>query len=418
MLRSALCSLVVSCLLAAGAFAEDWPCWRGPTHQGISTEKGIPVKWSATENIVWKTEVRGDGWSSPIVWGDRVFLTATSPNGVSCHVLSFNRKSGELMWDKEVFQQSPGGKRGENSHASPTPATDGRLVYAVFSEGGFAAVRFDGSVAWTNREYKHKCVHGLGASPLLDNGLLLMPFDGSDGGNGFAVAWDKAVILALNAETGEVRWQGKRGLSRHAHIPPNVWADGAHREILSGAGDVFQGFDPASGKLLWTVKCPGEGAVSSIVVGGGLGFMASGSGRTLSAVRLGGQGDVTETHVAWKLTKGVPFVPSSLYSDGCLYTIDEKGQAQCVEAASGKVIWQERFDGTFYPSPIAAEGRIYFLSNAGETVIIEAAKQYKLVARNPLGEKCRASFAVSGGQIFVRGERNLYCIGQPGSGPQ
>jgi outer membrane protein assembly factor BamB len=277
-------------------------------------------------------------------------------------------------------------------------------------------VRYDGSVAWTNRQYKHKCVHGLGASPLLYNGLLIMPFDGSDGGDGFGVAWDKAVILALNAETGEVRWQGKRGLSRHAHISPNVWADGEHREILSGAGDVFQGFDPASGKLLWTVKCPGEGAVSSLVVGGGLGFMASGSGRTLRAVRLGGQGDVTKTHVAWEMIQGVPFVPSPLYLDGCLYVVDDKGVAQCVEAGSGKVFWQERLGGACWPSPVAADGKVYFLSNSGETVIIAAARQYKLVARNPLGEKCMASPAISGGQLFVRGERNLYCIGQPGSG--
>ena len=416
MLRSHFLSLIVLGSLAGGTLAEDWPCWRGPTHQGISSEKGLPVKWSATANIAWKTKVPGEGWSSPIVCRDRVFLTATSPDGVACRVLCFDRKSGELVWDKEVFKQKPGGKRGENSHASPTPATDGQRVYAVFSEGGFAAVRYDGSLAWTNRQYKHKCVHGLGASPLLYNGLLVMPFDGSDGGDGFGVAWDKAVILALDAETGEVRWQGKRGLSRHAHISPNVWADGEHHEILSGAGDVFQGFDPASGKLLWTAKCPGEGAVSSLVVGGGLGFMASGSGRTLRAVRLGGQGDVTKTHVAWEMIQGVPFVPSPLYLDGCLYIVDDKGVAQCVAAGSGKVFWQERLGGAFWPSPIAAGGKIYFLSNSGETVIIEAARKYKLVARNPLGEKCMASPAVSGGQLFVRGERNLYCIGQGGSG--
>ena len=159
--RSPFLSLIVLGSLAGGTLAEDWPCCAGRRTRA-SPAKEPARKWSATANIAWKTKVPGEGWSSPIVCRDRVFLTATSPDGVACRVLCFARKSGELLWDKEVFKQKPGGKRGENSHASPTPATDGQRVYAVFSEGGFAAVRYDGSVAWTNRQYKHKCVHGLG----------------------------------------------------------------------------------------------------------------------------------------------------------------------------------------------------------------------------------------------------------------
>jgi outer membrane protein assembly factor BamB len=371
----------------------------------------VPVKWSTTENIAWKTRIPGDGWSSPIVGGDRVFLTATTAGGAACHVLCLDRKSGEIVWDKEVFQQKPGNMNGENSHASPTPVTDGERVYAVFSDGSFAALTYDGTVAWTNRSHKHKSQHGLGASPLLHDGLLIMPFDGSDGEIGWQKPWDKAVLLGLDAKTGQVRWEGKRGLSRVAHVTPNVWRDAGHVQVITAAGDVIQGLDPANGKLLWTAEAPGEGVVPSVVLGGGMAFAASGSGRTLRAVRLGGQGDVSKSHLAWQQTKAVPFVPSFLYLDQCLYTIDDTGVAQCLAADTGKVLWQERIGGKFRASPIAADGKIYVVSEAGDATVFEAARRYQLVSRNSIGERCKASMAVSGGQIFLRGERQLYCIG-------
>ena len=178
----------------------------------------------------------------------------------------------------------------ENSHASPTPVTDGELVYAVFSEGSFVALRYDGTLAWTNREHKHKSQHGLGASPLLHGDLLIMPFDGSDGAIGWQTPWDKAVVLALDKKTGQIRWQAKRGLSRVAHVTPNVWRDGDRVQIVSAAGDVIQGMDPADGKLLWTVDAPGEGIVPSVVIGGGMAFAASGSGTTLRGGATGRSG--------------------------------------------------------------------------------------------------------------------------------
>jgi hypothetical protein len=328
-------------------------------------------------------------------------------------VISLDRQSGRILWDKEVFKQKPGPKRDENSYATPTPVTDGELVYAVFAAGGFVALRYDSSIAWTNQEHLHKSVHGLGSSPILYNDLLIMPFDGSEGAAGFHVAWDKAVLLALDKKTGQVRWQGKRGLSRHAHISANVWHEGDLTQIISGAGDVMQGFEPDSGKLVWTVKCPGEGAVPSIVIAGGMAFMASGSGHTIYAVRPGGQGDVTETNVVWRQTQNAPFVPSFVYVDGALYTIHDDGMAQRIDPKSGKVVWKEHLHGRFWPSLFAADGKIYATSNQGETTVFEAGPKYKLVAHNVLGETCMASIAAADGHLFIRSAEKLYCVGKP-----
>ncbi len=410
--RCFLPSLVISVLLIGVAWCEDWPCWRGPTRQGTSSEKGLPVTWSASKNIAWKTPISGSGWSSPIVCRDRVFVTATTADGVSCRVISLDRQSGKIVWDQEVFQQNPGNKREENSHATPTPVTDGELIFAIFSAGGCAALRYDGSIVWTNQEHKHISTHGLGASPILYNDLLIMPFDGSEGGDGFAVPWDNAVLLAWDKKTGQVRWQGKRGLSRHAHVSPNVWHEGNLTQIISGAGDVMQGFEPESGKLVWTVKCPGEGAVSSIVIGGGMAYMASGSGFTIYAVRPGGQGDVTKTNIVWQQTQGAPFVPSFVYVGGSLYTIHDKGLVQCIDPKSGKIIWKEHLRGTFWPSLFVADGKIYATSNQGETTVFEAGPHYKLIAHNALGETCMASIAASDGHLFIRSAEKLYCVGR------
>jgi len=401
------------------AAAEDWPGWRGPTYQGISAEKNVPIRWSETENVAWKTPIAGAGWSSPIVFGDRVFVTATSPDGVKCHVICLDRIRGNILWDKEVFEQTPKNKGEKNSHATPTPCTDGRRVYAVFSDGSFVALDYDGQIVWLNRERKFYSQHGLGTSPILYGDLLLMARDGSSEGEdkklGWQKPWDQGVLLALDCQTGKVRWQGSRGQSRIAHVVPNVLRDGDHVQIVSGAGDVVQGFDPATGRRLWSVKSAGEGVVPSIVVGGGLVFATSGfGGPAIRAICPGTAENPAAAKVVWEWKKAVPMIPSFVYAGGLLFTINESGVAQCFDAPTGKLLWQQRIGGQHSASPICAEGRVYFLSEAGDSTIVEAGSQYKLIAKNGLGEKCQASPAVSRGQIFIRSERNLYCIGVRG----
>jgi outer membrane protein assembly factor BamB len=408
-------TLCISHLLGIAADAENWPSFRGPTGQGHSSETPLPLTWTSDEKIAWKAEVPGESWSSPIVWEDHVFITTAPDGGASCRILAFDRTSGDLVWNTEVFRQTPGHKQAKNSYASPTPATDGELVYAVFGDGSFAAVEFDGDVAWRNRDIKFFSEHGLGASPVLYQDLVIMPFDGSSAGPdtkvGWQTPWDKALILALDKQNGEARWRGSRGLSRIAHVSPIVVNVNGRDELVSCAGDAIQGFDLATGERLWHVYSEGEGVVPSPVVGDGLLFTASGFGATtLRAVRLGGRGDVTETHVAWEERKGTPSQSSLLYVEPFLYAVTDQGIVTCYRGASGDVVWQERVDGSYCSSPVYADGRIYLLSEQGETIVLATGERFEVLARNPLGEKCQASMAVSQGRLFIRTENHLWCI--------
>jgi outer membrane protein assembly factor BamB len=398
--------------------AENWPGWRGPTGQGISTETGLPTEWGATSNIAWKTPIPGLGWSSPIVWEDRVFVTTTTDAETVCRVICLDRKTGEVLWDKEVFEQVPRRRERFNSYATPTPVTDGKRVYAVFGDGSIVALNFAGEIEWTNREVKFYSQHGLGASPVLYQDLLIMPFDGSaDSGDlrvGWQVPWDKSFILAVDKNNGQERWRAQRGESRIAHVTPNILRAPEGDQLVSGAGDVIQGFNPQTGELIWQVHSRGEGVVPSIVIGDGLIFTMSGydGDTTIRTVRQGGKGDVTKTHIAWEEKRGVPNRPSFVHVSPHLFAISDGGVATCYEAATGKIIWQERVGGNYSASPIYAEGRIYFLSEQGESTIIKAGPEFEIIARNSIGERCQASYAVSQGQIFIRSENHLFCIGR------
>jgi len=399
------------------AIGENWPGFRGPTRQGISLEKDVPVEWSAASNIAWKTPVPGLGWSSPIVFGDRVYVTTATENGVSFRLLCFDRKTGEVLWNEQVFRQKTGNKQGQNSFATSTPVTDGRLVYTVAFDGGIAAVSTDGKVVWGNRDYEYYSQHGLAISPVLYQDLVIVAFDGSSSGPnpkvGWQIPWEKAVIVAIDKNTGKVRWEGKRGLSRIAHVTPQIYRENGTDRLVSSAGDVVQGFDLKTGRRIWTASSSGEGVVPSLVVGEDLVFTTSGFGDSaIRAVRVGGEGDVTATHIAWETAEDVPKIPSMLHMKPFLFLITESSVAKCLKAATGEVLWRQRLGGRYSASPVWADGRIYFLSEKGETVVIEARPEFKVIARSKLEEKCCASPAVSQGNIFIRSESNLFCIGQ------
>ncbi len=404
-------------LCAAGiAFAENWPQFRGPTAQGISSETTPPLNWSATEGVTWKTELPGEAWSSPIVWGDRVFVTTATDGGESCRVLSLDRISGKILWDKEVFKQVPRRKEGRNTYATSTPATDGERVYACFGDGSFAALNFAGEVAWTNRDYPFYGQHGLGTALLLRDGLLIMARDGSSDGEdkklGWQTPWDKSYVVALDAKTGMERWQSGRGLSRISHGTPVIWEEGGPAVVVSEAGDVVQGFDLKTGARLWSNEVLGEGKVPSTVIGDGLVFTSGGWGgkETIKAFKLGGSGDLKEANLVWEQKKGMPKVPSMIYVRPHLFAITDGGIATCLKGDSGEIVWQERVGGNFSASPVAAAGRIYFVGDNGETTVIVASPEFKVLARNPLGEKVQASPAFSQGRIFIRTEHQLFCI--------
>ncbi|HEY0457053.1 MAG TPA: PQQ-binding-like beta-propeller repeat protein [Verrucomicrobiae bacterium] len=427
-----LCSVLLVAFCAFSirqtpAHAENWPRFRGPTGQGLSTEKGLPLHWSASSNVLWQTAVPGEGWSSPIIWANQVFLTTTTDKGVHCHVLSFAKSTGQLLWDKEVFDQQPSLKESKNSYATPTPCTDGERVYCVFGDGSILAMRFDGTVAWTNREVQFYSRHGLGASPIICNGLLIMPYDGSNKVGepgkypnntpeerlGWQIPWDQSFIAALDLKTGRRVWTGKRGMSRIAHITPNILVEKGQQQIISCAGDAIQGFDPKTGECIWTIYSQGEGVVPSFALGDGLIFTSSGFEKsTLRAVRTGGLGEVTKTHIAWEQRKGVPTQASLLYVKPYLYSVTDGGIANCFKAESGDIVYQERLGGTFSASPVYADGKIYFLSESGETTVVEAGPEFKIISKSALNEKCQASMAISDGHIFIRTEKSLFCLGK------
>ncbi len=400
------------------AFAEDWPAFRGPTYQGTSLETNLPLTWSVGENVVWKTVIPGEGWSSPIIWGDLVFLTTATDGGTRCHVLALQRQTGTVRWDREVFQQVPGHRQERNSYASPTPCTDGQRVYACFGDGSFVAVDFEGQTVWTNRAFPFYGEHGLATSAILHDDLLIMARDGSSSGEdkylGWKKPWGEDFVLALDKNTGQLRWRAQRGLARIAHCVPGIWtAPDGQAQVVSEAGDVLQGFDARTGKLIWTSECIGEGPVPSAVLGEGLAFTCGGwHGRdSIKAFRLGGVGDLKETNLVWEQRKSAPKIPSLLYLKPFLYGITDGGVAICLRAATGEVLWQERIGGNFAASPVANQDRLYFLSDEGETTVIATGSEFKILARNALHEKCQASLAVAPEHLFIRTLGRLYCIG-------
>jgi outer membrane protein assembly factor BamB len=406
---------VIAILVSHPCVAENWPGFRGPGGQGISEEKNLPLSWSLTENLAWRMQVPGLGWSSPIVWEDRVFVTSASPDGTSCHLVCVNAVNGEVVWDKELFRQDPPRKLAENSHATPTPVTDGKRVYAAFNGGRIVATDWDGNVVWSWRDRQFVSKHGLAASPILYGDLLLMPFDGNgpaDVNNiGYLTPWDGAFIAALDKRTGREKWRAKRGQSRQAHVTPMITDVNGKAQLISGAGDVVQGFDPGSGKRIWSVLSRGEGVVPAIVCGQGLVFTSSGYGApTLRAIRPDGQGEVTSTHIAWESRVNVPLMPSFVSADGLLFCIKESGVASCLEAETGHVVWLERLGGAFGASPVLAEGRLYCLAEDSSTLVIAADRKFKILARNQLEGLCMACPAISKGRIFIRSQYSLFCI--------
>jgi outer membrane protein assembly factor BamB len=414
------CALALTSLAAR---AENWPCFRGPTRQGLSTAADLPVQWDASKGVKWKVEIPGEAHSSPIVWGDRIFLTTATDGGAACHVLCVSAADGRVLWNTEVFRQETARKEARNSYATPTPVTDGRRVYALFGSGGIAAVDFDGKVAWTFREFRYYSRHGLGASPLLEDGLLVAPWDWStdpdkEGAdkerNGWQIPWDRSFVFALNAADGKLAWKTLRGLSRVAHITPNLWTDSAGRkQLVSGAGDVLQGFDLKTGELLWTANNPGEGVTPSVVIADGVAIQPNGFGgaNSVRAFKLqGAKGTLPAESLLWEQDKNAPKIPSLIYAAPHVLCVTENGMAWCAVAATGKLVWRERLAGSYSASPILAGGKIYITADDGVTSVLAAGEKFEVLARNPLGENVQASPAVWQNCLLLRGAKNLYCL--------
>ena len=418
-----LCVCYIFFFVAASAQdPENWARFRGPNGQGISKATGLPVHWSAKENIVWKTDIPGEGWSSPIVWNDHIFLTTATEDGKNCHVIAVERKTGKILWDKIVFtQEAEQNRHPLNSYATPTPVTDGKTVFAVFSGGSIAAMDFNGNVKWINSDLDYYSQHGMGTSPILYDDLLILAVNPSNREEpkllGWQRPWDKSYLLAIDKNTGKERWRGMRGMSRIAHSTPIVMQVNGKDQIISLAGDVIQGFNPTDGKLIWTIANSGEPCVPSPVIGDGLIYATTANTAPIRAVRTDGQGECTATHIVWEQTRNSPMMASFLYVKPCLYTSTDNGIFSCLDAATGEFLWQLQLrTGQLNPSPLYADGKIYVLSEQGTTTVLKPSddpkKPAEIIATNKLDEHCRASIAVAGKQLIFRTDNRLWCVGK------
>ena len=382
--------------------SSDWPQFRGPTGQGHSDEKNLPVTWSETSNVRWKVAVPGRGWSSPVVQGDRIWLTTATEEGKSLRALAFDRNSGAIVQNVEVFRlKSAKLTNAKNSLASPTPIIDGDRIYVHFGAFGTACITQAGEIVWKTRLEYDNGEHGTGGSPVLYDDLLIVSCDGNTA----------QFVVALDKLTGKVKWKKPREGYQAYTTPLIVSLPGGDQVISPGAFRAVA-YEPRSGKELWQVRY-GEGFsnVPTPVYGDGLVFICTGFQQpSLLAVRLDGRGDVTKSKVAWKLDRGAPLTPSPLLVGDELYFVSDNGIATCVDAKTGKEYWRARVGGNHSASPIYADGRIYFLGEEGESVVIAPGTTLKHLATNQINGRTLASMAVAGGSIFIRSETHLYRI--------
>ncbi|MBL9127286.1 MAG: PQQ-binding-like beta-propeller repeat protein [Verrucomicrobiales bacterium] len=391
--------------------APDWPEFRGPTGDGHSPARNVPLRWSATDNIAWKVPVPGRGWSSPVLVGQRLYLTSAIPKSdadtIDLAVLCLDAATGKLVWNTTVFGQggdAPAPHR-KNSHASPTPLVRGDRIFVHFGHMGTAALDLDGKVVWRNATLKYNPVHGNGGTPILVGDDLVFSCDG--GSDPF--------VVALRSSDGSVHWKvdRKSTFPRTFSFATASFVEAAgRRQIISPASGFVASYDPADGRELWRARYGGWSVIAKPVFAHGLTFISTGyEAPTVIAVRLDGSGDVSDTHVAWTLRRGAPNTPSFLVLGDELYLLADNGVFSCVDARTGVAHYQERACGQSSASPVFVEGRIYLLDEQGLGVVLAPGKEFKKLAENPLGERTLASYAVTDGALFVRSEENLFRIG-------
>ncbi|HEX5104000.1 MAG TPA: PQQ-binding-like beta-propeller repeat protein [Pirellulaceae bacterium] len=403
-----LCSLAAVFTLCVPFVAQtaepNWPRWRGPQQDGHSAETDLPVKWTG-ENIVWKTDLPGIGQSSPVIWGDRIFLTAGLDKGAERIVLCVDRKTGKILWQQTAWKGAPETVHAMNCWASATCVTDGELVVAFFGRGGIHAYSAAGEHLWSRDLGRFEGPWGTAACPILVDDLVIQNCD----------ADVDAFLIALNKRTGEEVWRTKRPDHRGWSTPIVVQA-AQRRELVLNGDEGVQAYDPATGQELWFCKGFNGRGEPTVTSAGDLLCVVNGKAGDFYSVRPGGSGDVTESHMAWHTPrKGGRDCPSPIVVGRYIVVCDMGGIATCYDAEDGHIYWKERLPGKYSGSPIAANGLAYFLNEDGKTVVIEPGEALKIVAENDLparkDEIFRASPVPLAGQLFLRSTSVLYCLG-------
>jgi outer membrane protein assembly factor BamB len=413
--------LLTLSLLIANVASAVWPDYRGPNGDGISSATGLPLTWSESENVVWKTPIHGRAWSSPVLSDKHVWLTTATPDGKALSVITVDRESGKILRDLKLYEvEDPQFVHAFNTHASPSPLIDGDRVYIEFGSYGTACLKeATGELIWSRRDINCNHFRGAGSSPIIWQDLLILSRDGSDA----------QYLIALNKMNGETVWKTARstdfkdldqngkpqreGDFRKCFSTPIVYRHEGQERLFSPGAKAGFAYDLRSGKELWTFTYASHSSSSRTIFGHGMLFVNTGFGRPdLLAVRPGGSGDVTDSHIVWKLTKGAPKKPAPLLVGDHLVLVEDKGVVSRVDAKTGEVLWQERIGGNHSASPVLVDNRIYFFSEEGKTAVISAGAAFEKLAENSLPDGFMASPAIGGKAFYLRSKKALYRIEQ------
>ena len=398
---------------AAPLVADDFPQFRGPSGDGLTNLKNVPLHWKDnSDNIAWQTEIPGLGWSSPVVVDNEIWLTAGVESDATLRAICLDLDSGKITKNVVVFDKEKFGSiHAKNSHASPTPLIDGDLIFVDFGDYGTACLTRTGEVKW-RREFVVGHLHGPGGSPALFKDRIFLNRDGTD----------EQYIIALNKQTGETIWQTKRKhthpdrLNRKKNVPiaystPVVHNINGRDQVLSASADHLAGYDCQTGEELWWSEYDGYSVVPKPLVGKNMVFFSSCyNSPVLYGVKLGGAGDVTKTHVAWSLDKKAPHNPSPLLVGDELYFVSDDGVAHCLNAETGEVYWKERIGPAYSASPFLVGDRIYFQDEKGGTVIIKAGKEFEKLAENQIEGRTLATPTPIEGGLLIRTDTKIMRI--------
>jgi outer membrane protein assembly factor BamB len=413
--------------LGRPAWAENWPQWRGPAGDGVSTEKGLPLKWSENTGVAWKCDLPGEGASTPVIWGDAVFVTAQ--RGDQLLLLRVKSSDGKLVWERTVghgtLVRKTAQPRGEQKFhdlqnlASPSPVTDGRRVFVHFGNGDLAAYDFDGQLLWRRNlqadHGRYTIWWGHANSPVLYRDLVInvcMQDSLRD-------LPDKPVdsyIVAHDKKTGEQRWKTLRNTQAKAeecdaYTTPLLHGANGTTELIIMGGRQLDAYDPSNGKQIWYLPIPiGNRTITGPTLAGDMVYATCGMREDLLAVKLGGTGLLPESAIVWRTRDSTPDSPCPVVWQGLLFAISDGGIAQCLDAKTGEPKWKERLPGDYKASPLAADGRIYFVNRAGRCIVIAASAKFEKLADNSLDDAMVASPALADGKLYLRGRKTLYCV--------
>ena len=439
--------LAFALVLLAAAFgvvveATDWPQWRGPRGIGVSEDRNLPERWSATENVVWKAPIAGAGISTPVIAGGRVYVTSQIGRGLSRQgprlvqgedaavageralggsrtarehdggtwfvIEAFNEADGKRVWEYRIAADGPlPAVHDKHNLASPSPVTDGNLVFAWFGTGQIVALDREGKLVWQRHLGKEiapfEINWGHSSSPALYGDLLLLLCDHEPA----------SYLLAVDKRTGKDRWKADRGKGRASYSTPLVVETSGNAEVIVNSSERIDAYEAKTGAFLWHAGGTNRFPIPMPVVHEGTIYASRGyrSGPYL-AIRPGGRGDVTSSHVTWHVPTGAPYVSSLVHYQGLLYMATDNGILTIADASDGSKVWQGRVGGVFSASPVAGDGKVYLQSESGETIVLRAGRGAEIISRNTIGERTLASMAISNSRIFLRSDENLFCVGR------